>query len=38
VDHHIPPDIPYRNIVYFLNELRKMSDYPETRRQIPLPG
>lgn len=34
VDHHIPPDVPYRNIVYFLNELRKMSEYPETRRVI----
>ena len=32
VDHHIPPDIPYENMVYFLNELRKLSEYPETRR------
>jgi uroporphyrinogen decarboxylase len=35
-DHHIPPDVPYEAIVYFLNELRKMSAYPETRRQIPV--
>ena len=33
-DHHVPPDVPYRNIVYFLNELRKMSAYEETRRVI----
>ena len=30
-DHHIPPDVPYENIRYFLNELRKMSDFEETR-------
>jgi uroporphyrinogen decarboxylase len=34
VDHHIPPDVPYENMVYFLNELRKLSDYEETRRFI----
>ena len=34
VDHHIPPDVPYENMVYFLNELRKLSDYKETRRFI----
>ncbi|MFC1718413.1 uroporphyrinogen decarboxylase family protein, partial [Candidatus Poribacteria bacterium] len=34
VDHHIRPDVPYRNMVYFLNELRKLSDYEETRRFI----
>jgi uroporphyrinogen decarboxylase len=33
-DHHIPPDVPYGNIRYFMNELRKMSDYPEARRSI----
>ena len=33
-DHHIPPDVPYENIVYFLNELRKMSDFDETQRTI----
>ena len=35
VDHHVPPDVPYENIVYFLNEVRKMSDYEELRREIP---
>ncbi len=35
VDHQIPPDVPYENIVYMINEIRKMSDYPETRRTIP---
>lgn len=34
VDHEVPPDVPYKNIVYLLNEIRKMSDYPETRREI----
>ena len=33
-DHNIPPNIPYENIVYMINEIRKMSDYPETRRII----
>ena len=35
VDHGIPPDVPYENFVYFVNELRKLSDYEETRRLIP---
>ena len=35
VDHGIPPDVPYENFVYFMNELRKLSDYEETRRLIP---
>lgn len=34
VDHGIPPDVPYDNFVYFVNELRKLSDYAETRRLI----
>lgn len=34
VDHHIPPDVPYRNVVYMINEIRKMSDYPQTRRTV----
>ena len=29
-DHHIPPDVPLENLVYFVNELRKLSHYPET--------
>ena len=35
VDHQIPPDVPYENIVYMINEIRNMSDHPETRRTIP---
>jgi len=31
-DHHIPPDVPYENIVYFLNEVHKLSDYDEMRK------
>ena len=34
VDHGIPPDVPYENFCYFINELRKLSDYEETRRLI----
>lgn len=34
VDHQIPPDVPYENIVYMINEIRKMSVFPETRRLI----
>jgi len=37
VDHHVPPDVPYRNFVYFMNELRSMNDDPALRRRIPLP-
>ena len=35
-DHHIPPDVPLENMVYFVNALRKLSDYPETRRVVTL--
>jgi uroporphyrinogen decarboxylase len=35
VDHHIPPDVPYENFLYFINNLRASSDDAETRRQIP---
>jgi len=34
VDHHIPPDVPYENFVYFMNTLRSFSDYPESRRAM----
>jgi uroporphyrinogen decarboxylase len=34
-DHHIPPDVSYENIKYFLNEVHKLSGYKETRRIIP---
>jgi len=37
VDRHVPPDVPYRNFVYFMNELRSMSDDPALRRRIPMP-
>jgi uroporphyrinogen decarboxylase len=33
-DHHIPPDVPYENIKYFLNEVHKLSGYEDTRRII----
>ena len=33
-DHHVPPDVPYENMKYFMNELYKLSDYPELRRII----
>lgn len=35
-DHHIPPDVSYENIVYFLNEVHKLSEYEETKRIIKL--
>lgn len=34
-DHEIPPNVSYENIVYFINRVRALSDYPETRRVIP---
>jgi len=33
-DHHIPPDVAYENIKYFLNEVHKLSGYEETRKII----
>lgn len=33
-DHHIPPDVSYQNIVYFINEVRKLSAFEETKRTI----
>jgi uroporphyrinogen decarboxylase len=36
-DHHIPPDVPYENLVYFLNQVHQLSDYEETRRVIEMP-
>jgi len=36
-DHHVPPNVPLENMVYFVNELRKLSAYPETRRVVELP-
>ena len=34
MDHHMPDDISYENIVYFLNEVYSLSDYEESRRKI----
>ena len=34
VDHHIPPDVSYENLKYFLNQVHLLSDYPEIRRVI----
>ena len=34
-DHHIPPDVPYENVKYWINEMRKLSADPELRRVIP---
>lgn len=33
-DHHIPPDVPYENVVYWMNEVRRLSEYEETRFTI----
>jgi len=33
-DHHIPPDVSYESIVYFINEVRNLSQYEDTRRLI----
>jgi uroporphyrinogen decarboxylase len=33
-DHHITPDISYENIVYFMNELRKLDAYTDNPRFI----
>ena len=33
-DHHIPPDVSYQNYVYFLNEVFKLCDHDEFKRQI----
>jgi uroporphyrinogen decarboxylase len=35
-DHHITPDISYENIVYFMNELRKLDAYTDNPRFIEL--
>lgn len=33
-DHHIPPNVPYRNLVYLINEIRKMDQWTDNPRQI----
>ncbi|MEI6157327.1 MAG: uroporphyrinogen decarboxylase family protein, partial [Atribacterota bacterium] len=30
-DHHIPPDVSYENIRYFLSQVHQLSDYPEIK-------
>lgn len=35
-DHHIPPDVSLQNIINFINQVRNLSAYPETRRLIPV--
>jgi len=34
-DHHIPPNVPYENIKYWINEMRKLSADPSLHRVIP---
>jgi hypothetical protein len=34
-DHHVPPDVPYENVVYWVNEVHKLADDPAYRRVIP---
>jgi hypothetical protein len=36
-DHHITPDISYQNIVYFINEVRKLNKWDKNPRKI-IPG
>jgi uroporphyrinogen decarboxylase len=33
-DHHLPENISYENIVYFVNEVNKLGEYEEFRRTI----
>jgi uroporphyrinogen decarboxylase len=33
-DHHVPPDVPYENFKYLINELFQMNEDPELRRII----
>jgi len=33
-DHHLPQDISYENIVYFINEVNKLGEYSEFNRKI----
>ena len=34
VDHQLPPDVPFENVVYFLNEVNMLSDYEDTKRLV----
>ena len=33
-DHHMPPDIPFENVVYFVNEVNKLCEYDEFRKEV----
>ena len=33
-DYFISPDVPYENVIYWINETRKLSVYPETIRKF----
>ena len=33
-DHHFPEDISYENMVYLINEINDLTEYPEFRRKI----
>lgn len=33
-DHHIPPDVSYENMKYFLNRVHELSDHPALRRKL----
>jgi len=33
-DHWIPPDVPYKNVVYLINQIRKMDAWTGSPRQI----
>ncbi len=37
-DHHITPDVSYENIVYFINEIRKLDQYDDNPRMIEILG
>jgi len=36
-DHNMAPDISYENIVYFINEVRKLNKWDDSPRTI-IPG
>jgi len=35
-DHHLPENISYENLVYFINEVNKLGAYEEFRRMVEL--
>lgn len=36
-DYHIPPNAPYRNLVYLINEIRNLDDWTDNPRLIEIP-